>query len=70
MATITMNIPNAVLTRVVDGLCDGVDSSNSKAKQVVIDFVKGKVISYESGSVAQTAINGVIADVKTNIDIT
>jgi hypothetical protein len=70
MAVISITIPNAVLDRVVTAVCDGVDVSNAKAKQVMIDYVKGKIIAYESGPATQSAISGIIADVRANIDIT
>jgi hypothetical protein len=49
MATIQITIPDAQLTRVVNGLCAaaGVTATPANAKQAVIDHVKATVLNAE-----------------------
>jgi hypothetical protein len=49
LATITLTIPDAQLTRVVNGLCAaaGVTATPANAKQAVIDHVKATVLASE-----------------------
>jgi len=55
MASITLTIPDAQVTRVIDALCAGqmqdavtpVPPTAALAKQVVIDWIKARVLAYE-----------------------
>ena len=48
MATISITIPDAVATRVVEALCDGDSPTQAKAKAEVLAMIKSRVIAYES----------------------
>ncbi len=47
MATLTITIPNDVASRVTEALCLGVDPTAAKAKRVVAEWIKKKVVNYE-----------------------
>jgi hypothetical protein len=73
MAQITINIPDAVLPRVINGLCDNngytVGSGLTRAqyaKKVVIDYIKGNVAALEGG----TADRNIRQNVQTELDLT
>lgn len=81
MADITITIPNAQLTRIVDGICnaynyaqaiEGVQNPPTKnqfAKTMIIDFVKQTVRNQEGNIAAQTARTTVDTDIN-SINIT
>jgi len=51
MATVTITIPDAVLTRVVNALCAaaGTQPSPANAKQAVISYIRQTVYNVEQG---------------------
>lgn len=56
MAQITIDIPNNVLTRVVEALCEGLpEKTNAKAKAEVIRMIREKVAIYEANKAAREA---------------
>jgi hypothetical protein len=55
MASITLVIPDADLTKVVNALCDGVNPTNAKAKTKIIELAKLYVANYEETIAAQNA---------------
>lgn len=61
MATITLNIPDAMLPRVTAALCAsaGVPDTNANAKAQVVAYIKQVVKNYEAD---QSAVNN-------NIDV-
>lgn len=74
MAQITIDIPNGVLSRVLDAftvrynynpLTDGTKAQF--AKQTVINFIKRTVHDAEVGSAVSTAVSNTEADINTNI---
>lgn len=70
MATINITIPNPVLNRVVEALCDGENSTQAHAKQVVIDFIKDKVKTYEGSRDSVVSYQQAINKAETDILIT
>lgn len=46
MASITINIPDVDLNKVVEALCNGVNPSNAKAKARLIELAKAEVVAY------------------------
>ncbi len=58
MATITITVPDAVMTRVTEALCatTGRPVSGANAKAAVQDYIKDTVRSYERREAVTTAV--------------
>lgn len=56
MATVTLNIPSAVLARVVDALCQsaGLPVSAENAKAALIDHIRATVANVEQSAAVVT----------------
>lgn len=77
MATITLNIPDAALPRVVDALCwTGGRSEDSTvvkgvfAKSVLVDLVRDRVVVYETQRAQEAARLAADAKVRAEVVIT
>jgi hypothetical protein len=72
MATMTITIPDAVLTRVITALCvsHNVPVTAANAKQEVINMIMARVKVYEGNQAAQTAQTSANTDIDTNITLT
>lgn len=82
MASITINIPDQVLNRVINGFCErhgympllenGEPNPQTKAqfaKSKIIEYVKRSVIEAEANTARNEAETSVRADVETNIQL-
>lgn len=69
MATITITVPNQILDRVVEALCNGVDSNSTKAKQEILSIIKSRVKAYEVEKSSRSAAATAAQDVDSNINI-
>ena len=60
MASIIVTIPDAQLTRVVNGLCAmaGVAATPANAKVVVLSYIKTAVLSAEQQAAVQAIVPG------------
>lgn len=70
MANITITIPDADLSRIVEALCDGVNPTNAKAKIKLIELAKQYVKIYENNKITlqnQATISSAISTKNTAI---
>jgi hypothetical protein len=77
MADITITVPNAVLSRVLDaiaarnGYIAAVHGTKAQfAKSLIIAWIKREVKGYEAGLASESAINTANASVDNDISIT
>lgn len=61
MATVSITIPDAQLTRVVNALCDaaGLSRSSANARAAIIEHIKRTVINVERGVAEHAALAAV-----------
>lgn len=67
MAQITITVPNTVLPRVVEALCNGDTPTNEKARQEIMRMIKDKVKAYEAQKLARQAFEEAEQNAETNI---
>jgi hypothetical protein len=64
MAVITLNIPDAQLPRIINGLCalNGVPATGANAKQVVVGWVTAMVLEQERLAAQAASLAGLPGD--------
>ena len=82
MATLTLTIPNAQLSRVADAIstkfgytgfeADGITPQTKQefVRKILIKYLKRNVAEHEAGTAGAAAFNAALADVETNVSIT
>ena len=82
MATLTLTIPNAQLSRVADAICekfgytgfepDGITPQTKQefVRKILIKYLKKSVAEHEAGNAGAAAFKAVELDVENNVSIT